>query len=339
MRFPVVLLLFSLTLARVSTIPETSASANDKKSIPLVFVRQFSSRQDLQREHPILNRSLDIIAGPKDTTQPSSSELQEPDAITTDAGERVFVTDAQAKAVHVFDFPQSKYSRLRGGDLTLPVGVAVDREGRIYVSDNGLRTVLVYDSRGKFLHPLKKLRGSESFFDSVAGVAIDSTTNRIYVCDRLRHMVIAFDPKGRVLAQFGERTAGDGPGEFHSPAQVIASSRQVIILDSYNCRLQFFDPRGRFINEFRVADCGNGSGLAMDKDGSIYVSDPQLNRLEVYSHAGQFLSVFGESGSAPGQFSGISGLWVDRGRCLYVADGKNKRVQSFRIASAGPGGC
>ncbi|HEV2400417.1 MAG TPA: 6-bladed beta-propeller [Candidatus Sulfotelmatobacter sp.] len=339
MRFPVVLLLFSVALAQVSTIPVTPASADEKNSAQqLVFVRQFASAQDLQREHPILNRSLDIIAGAK-APEPSSPELQQPEAITTDAGHRVFVTDAQARVVHVFDFTQSKYSQIRGGQLSWPVGVATDREDRIYVSDNGLRTVLIYDSRGKFLRPLKKLRGSESYFDSVAGIAIDSTTNRIYVCDKLRHMVIAFDAKGRVLAQFGKRTAGDGPGEFRSPVRVIAAARQVIILDSQNCRVQIFDPRARFINEFRVVDCGNGSGLAMDKDGSIYVSDPQLNRLEVYSHAGQFLYMFGEGGSAPGQFSGISGLWIDSGRCLYVADEKNKRVQSFRIATAGPGGC
>lgn len=339
MRLPVVFLLLSVALTSVFTPPVIPAPADDKNSTPhLVFVRQFASGQDLQREHLILNRSLDIVAGPK-APEPSNSELQQPAAITTDAGHRVFVTDAQAKAVHVFDFPQSKYSQMGGGKLSWPVGVATDREGRIYVSDNGLRTVLVYDSRGKFLRTLKKLTGSESYFDSVAGIAIDPTTNRIYVCDKLRHMVIGFDSNGHVLAQFGKRTAGDGPGEFRSPTQVIAAARQVIILDSQNCRVQIFDPRGRFINEFRVVDCGNGSGLAMDKDGSIYVSDPQLNHLEVYSHVGQFLYMFGETGSAPGQFSEILGLWVDSGRCLYVVDGKNKRVQSFRIVSAGPGGC
>jgi hypothetical protein len=142
-----------------------------------------------------------------------------------------------------------------------------------------------------------------------------------------------------VLAQFGKRTPGDGPGEFRSPAQVVAAARQVVILDSNNCRIQILDQHGRFSNEFRAIDCGNGSGLAMDGDGNIYVSDPQLNRLDVYSHAGQLLYMFGETGSAPGQFSGILGLWVDSGRCFYVADSKNKRVQLFRIASAGPGGC
>jgi DNA-binding beta-propeller fold protein YncE len=132
---------------------------------PSAFVRQFASAEDIKREHPILNRSLDIIAGPKDA-EPQAYALQEPSAITTDARHRIFLSDVRAGVVHVFDFANARYSQLRGGDpLRLPMAIAADPNGNIYVSDGGLQTVLVYDSRGKFIRSLKK--GGESFFDSV----------------------------------------------------------------------------------------------------------------------------------------------------------------------------
>jgi hypothetical protein len=41
------------------------------------------------------------------------------------------------------------------------MAIAADPNGNIYVSDGGLQAVLVYDSRGKFIRPLKKMKGGE----------------------------------------------------------------------------------------------------------------------------------------------------------------------------------
>lgn len=78
----------------------------------------------------------------------------------------------------------------------------------------------------------------------------------------------------------------------------------------------------------------------MDNDGNIYVSDPQLNHVQVFSHDGQSLYTSGETGTGVGQFNGISGIWVDSGHCLYAADSNNKRIQLFQIgALQGTGRC
>jgi len=282
---------------------------------------------------------LDIVAGQKEA-EPPNYELQDPYAVTTDSMHRVFVTDVRGKAVHVFDFVSAKYSRLRGGDgLQSPLGVAADREGKIYVSDSGLQTILVYDAHGKFVRQLKTTKGAESYFDSVQGVAVDSLTGHIYVCDRTRHMVFALNPKGRVLARFGKRFGGEGPGEFRYPTQVVASGSEIVVLDAGNFRIQILDVRGHFLKQFGVPDVSNRAGLAMDGGGNFYVTDPQFNRLEVFSHSGQLLYKFGEAGTGAGQFNGVSGIWVDSGHCLYVVDSKNKRVQEFQIAGADGGGC
>jgi DNA-binding beta-propeller fold protein YncE len=202
----------------------------------------------------------------------------------------------------------------------------------ISISDSNLQTIFVYDSAGKFTHYLKKARGHESYFDTPRGIAVDPATEHIYVCDTGRHMVIALDAKGRVLARFGKRGGGSGPGDFRFPSQVVASGDEIIVLDSGNFRLQILDGQGQFRKEIRLAAANQGAGLAMDGDRNIYVSDPELNRVQVFNHDGKLLYDFGQPGSDAGQFKGMSGLWIDSGHCLYVADSYNKRVQLFQIA-------
>jgi tripartite motif-containing protein 71 len=306
----------------------------------LTFVREISSPQDVKHEHhPVLDRSIDIIAGPKDP-QPVVSVLQAPYGVTSDSMHRIFVTDIAARAVHVFDFANEKYSLLHGGaKLRFPFGVAADREGNVYVSDRGLQTILVYDSQGRFAHYLKKLRGKESYFDDPYGIAIDPATEHMYVCDRSRHFVVVLDKGGHVLARFGKRFGGDGPGEFSLPTQIAVAGGEIVVLDSGNRRIQILDEQGHFQREIRVEGISNGSGLAIDSDKNIYVTDPPLDRLQAFSLYGQELYEFGQTGTQPGQFRGISGIWLNSGHCLYVVDTQNRRVQLFQVGETKTDSC
>src|SRR5207302_6257853 len=120
-----------------SAAPNTpwAEGAQQGASEHLIFVREFSSAHDVKRGlSPVLNRGLDIIAGPKEDL-PATDILQKPYAVTTDAAHRVFVTDLSAGVVHVFDFVHSKYSNLHGGDrlsarsLALPLAMVTYMSG------------------------------------------------------------------------------------------------------------------------------------------------------------------------------------------------------------------
>jgi DNA-binding beta-propeller fold protein YncE len=186
-----------------------SAQADAQKAPSLSFVSAFSSADDVGGpSHPVLNRTLDIIAGPKDP-EPHLNALQSPSAVTTDSNGRVFVADPGAKAVHIFDFVHSKYSLLdrRSERLGVPMALAVDAQDNLYVVDERSRTILVYDSAGKFRHAFGTLSGGESYFESPAGIAIDATNGHIYVCDKYRHMIIVMDDRGRLIGKAGKRGA------------------------------------------------------------------------------------------------------------------------------------
>ena len=308
-------------------------------SVSLTFVRAFSSADDVRPSHPVLNRTLDIIAGPADPVTHLDA-LQSPTAITVDSTHRVFVADPGARAVHIFDFPHSKYSRLddHSDRLHAPVALAVDGQNNLYVVDQSSRTVLVYDSAGKFRHSLGKLRGGESYFDTPAAVATDPATGRVYVCDRQRHMVFVLDARGKIVRRVGNRGGGNQPGEFRYPTQMVVAGGEVFVLDTGNTRIQVLDTTGHFLRAIALAYADRQTGLALDSQFRIYVSDPVLNKIQVFRRDGKALNTFDPSTIKDQNFSRPSGMWADAEHSIYVVDSQSKRVGVFRINEerAGP---
>jgi DNA-binding beta-propeller fold protein YncE len=210
------------------------------------------------------------------------------------------------------------------------VSLAVDGQDNLYVVDQSSRTVLVYDSAGKFRRYLGKLRGGESYFDSPAGIAIDRAMRRIYVCDWQGHMIFVMDERGRLIRKLGIRGGGDRPGEFRFPSQVVVAGGELFVLDAGNTRVQVLDTAGHFLRAINLGFADRRTGLAVDKQGNIYVSDPFLNQIQVFRHAGQTISI-DPSTIKGANFSHPSGMWVDAGRCLYVVDSQSNRVGRFQI--------
>jgi DNA-binding beta-propeller fold protein YncE len=295
-------------------------------------VRAFSSADDVRPSHPILERSLDIIAGSADPVT-RVNVLQSPSAVTTDSKHRVYVADPGTRAVHIFDFVHSKYGRLegRGNLLQHPVSLAVDGEDNLYVGDLKSGNVAVYDSAGKFRRYFGKLRGGESYFESPTGIAIDRATAYIYVCDRQRHMVIVMDKRGKLIRKLGIRGGGDGPGEFRFPTQVVVSGSELFVLDGGNSRIQILDTGGHFLREVNLMYADSRTGLAVDRQDNIYVSDPVLNQVQVFHHDGQRLYTFDTSSARDGNFARPTGMWVDGDGSLYVVDSQFNRVGLFQI--------
>jgi DNA-binding beta-propeller fold protein YncE len=303
----------------------------------LGFVRAFSSADEVERGHPVVGRTLDIILGPKDAETRSNS-LHSPSGVTTDSSHRVFVADPGGNAVHVFDFIRAKYSRLEGaaGRPITPIALAVDAHDNLYVADRGSRTVLIYDAAGKFSGYLGKLSGGESYFETPASITIDRMTGRIYVSDTLRHMVIIMDEHGKLLDKIGKRGGGDQPGDFMLPGQMAVRDEELFVIDVGNSRIQILDLEGHFRRAINLPYADNRTGLAVDGQGNIYVSDPVLNQIQVFGHDGKSSYLFDPTTIENANFSHPLSMWVDAGRCLYVVDSANNRVGLFQIS--GPGG-
>jgi DNA-binding beta-propeller fold protein YncE len=311
----------------------SAAQSTTQSSVGLRFIREFSRAEDVTRElHPILDRSLDIIAGPAES-HPHEDKLVAPQSVVTDSRHRVFVADPKAGVVHVFDLTESKYSALQdhGHPMRSPYSLAIDREDNVYVTDVGLAAVLAFDAKGKFLRYLGKTEEDETYFQAPVAIAIHPSNGRIYVCDSRRHMILILDKKSRIVGHIGKRWGGKQPGEFRYPSRMVIAGDELFVLDSGNSRLQVLDLGGRFRREVPLPQADLEDGLAVDREGNIYVGDTQLNAIEVLDRGGQLLYKFGQPGAKGGEFSKPSGLWIESGNQLYVADTGNQRVQLLQI--------
>jgi hypothetical protein len=95
-----------------------------------------------------------------------------------------------------------------------------------------------------------------------------------------------------------------------------------------------------FVTTWGTAGSGNGQllspwGIAVDGSGNVYVADsnpipsPSNDRIQKFTGSGGFLTTWGTSGSAPGQFKRPRGIAVDASGCVYVTDTNNHRIQKF----------
>ena len=69
--------------------------------------------------------------------------------------------------------------------------------------------------------------------------------------------------------------------------------------------------------------------MAFGNDDRLYVTDEYNHRVTVYDAEGEYVSQWGEAGSAPGQFNGPAGIAADSSGDLYISDQHNGRVQKF----------
>ena len=134
-----------------------------------------------------------------------------------------------------------------------------------------------------------------------------------------------------MIRKLGSRGGGDRPGEFRLPSQVVVFGNELFVLDAGNTRIQVFDTGGHFLRAFNLGYADRRTGLAVDNQGNIYVSDSALNQIQVFGHEGQTLYTFDPSTIKGANFSHPSAMWVDAGRSIYVVDSQSNRVGLFQI--------
>jgi streptogramin lyase len=116
-------------------------------------------------------------------------------------------------------------------------------------------------------------------------------------------------------------------------AIAIDPSDRLYIVD-WTARIQVFDRNGKFLGKsWTTPDYRNGrpSGLSVDSQGNLVVSDSHYHRVRVYSPDGELLrTIGGAAGTEPGQLGYVSDALCDADGVFYVAEfGENQRISKF----------
>ena len=186
------------------------------------------------------------------------------------------------------------------GMLAWPVSIAVSPEGNVYVSDEFLNRISVFDKGGHFLDKWGAQGSGDGEFESPSGITFDKDDN-LLVVDSVNNRIQRYTKDGRSLGSWGQ--GGKGDGEFNLPWGIAVDlSGDVYVADWRNDRIQKFDPDGKHLASFGVSGREDGefyrpSGVAVGRDGNIYVADWGNERVQVLGPDGSFLAKLrGESG-------------------------------------------
>jgi sugar lactone lactonase YvrE len=234
-----------------------------------------------------------------------------------------------------------------------PFAIALAPDGARYVADAGdtnrIRRIAADGT-------VTTLPGA---FDTPSGIALDQAGNLI-VADTGANTIRRISPTGAVTTLAGDGTAAfrDGPAaqaRFNGPIGVAVDDKgNVYVADSYNDRIRLITPDGQ-VRTLAGGDApgfadGQGAaaafdtptGLALDRDGALFVADTANDAIRKVAPDGRVTTIArSDSGDGAGLLDKPIGLAATWDGFLYVASPRGRIVQiapggAVRVL-AGPG--
>jgi sugar lactone lactonase YvrE len=193
--------------------------------------------------------------------------------------------------VYEMDLATGKPIKTMGAGLfVFPHGLAIDKQGNVYVSDaqtskDGTKgqTVTKLDPNGKVLMVLGtpgKAGGGPDHLNEPCDIAI-APNGDIFVADGHSGLaantpadyitrIVHYSASGKFINAWGSQ--GTGPGQFHAPhALAFDTQGRLFVADRGNNRVQIFTQAGKFVAEYK--NFGRPVGLWIDKKDTLYVTD------------------------------------------------------------------
>jgi DNA-binding beta-propeller fold protein YncE len=130
------------------------------------------------------------------------------------------------------------------------------------------------------------------------------------------------DEPGRAELVWGQRGVQDG--DLIRPRAVAIDGQDRLFVVDFTARIQVYDRDGNYLGPtWTTPDYRKGrpSGLSIDRDGHLIVSDSHYSCFRIYTADGKELCKFGgDVGTAPGQLGYISDVVQDEDHNWYVAE-------------------
>lgn len=210
--------------------------------------------------------------------------------------------------------------------LRTPTGLAVDRNGDLYVSDPANRGVLRFTAAGKLAQSIA-VRGVPE------GIALTGD-GRLLVS--LGTAVAIYDAAGTQVGQLGA-----GAGQFKRASGIaIDDAGTIYVTDSKDASVQLFTNSGAYQSRWGAGQFRFPTAIAFEKvSRQIAVVDSLNARVQFYDLAGTPVRSIGANGTGPLKFMHPQGLAFEYGADssvrMYVSDSMLKKIQVIEPTGTG----
>lgn len=272
--------------------------------------------------------------------------FKSPRAIAIDAPhDEVVLANTGDHRIEIFTLGGDRRARFihrvqgAGGEWVdgVPIALAVDRTGRIFVSDALAFYVDVLDYRGRSTARLELPAAPAATSRPRPGALSIAADGGLLVAERDgANRVHHFGPDLALAGSWG--VSGLEPGQLSAIAGLAIGRDGDVVVACAGTQLavQIFSPTGEYRRGFGVHDIGPGnfslpSGVTVCADGRIWVSDEIRQIVQVFEPSGAFKQSVGSGGRGAGQFQYPSALASDGRGLVAVAEREGNRFQLLRV--------
>jgi sugar lactone lactonase YvrE len=237
------------------------------------------------------------IGGPVQSSQPGL--FTEPWAVAVAPDGSIYIADTWNHRVQHFNAAgaymdgwgaEGNTNGLATGDPGVffgPRGIAVDKDGRVLVSDTGNKRVQIFDSAGAFVSQFGGSGLQPGQLDEPVGIAADAQGN-IAVADTWNGRVQTFNVNGMPIASW-EIDGWLEQEKVGKPYLAMDQQGHIYVADQAGLRILVFSRDGGYLGSFGQYSDGTDNrgfglpgGIAVDKEGYIYVVDTVFGRVLKY---------------------------------------------------------
>ena len=230
--------------------------------------------------------------------------------------------------------------------LKSPFGITAATDGTLFITDNANNNIRKISPEGMVgtVMPVNSLQGPSGITTGPDG--------SLYVCESLTNRIIKISPDGSLITLNITELCDDGTfmeTTLNSPNGIaIADDGSIYVADTFNNKIRKINPDGKSVvvaGSTAGFQDGKGAeakfyfpfGIALDKEGSIYVSDYGNNSIRKISKDGSVSTLAGSktAGKEDNQsgtlasFNSPTDLAIADDGTIYISDYANSRIRAI----------
>lgn len=265
-----------------------------------------------------------------------STGLNSPVIVAPDLGAEASPDPAQIGLLWQWNFT----SKMHNIDTYLQV--AESPSGQVYVSEDIASQVHVLDAAGNEIDAIEEADpdlGRFAFGNPNNGwyggqLGFDRNGN-LYVFDSGQDRIFKLGPENALLA-YWDIPKDDNPNHTQTFRFVVGAvdpiNERVYVATQVTPQMYVYDLDGNLLSSWGTpgrepGELSTPSAIAVAPDGTLWIADKSISRIQHFDVDGTYLGSIGERGGAPGQVNGVLGLAIDEDGNIYAAEAGNGRVQ------------